>query len=193
MFAPVRVTAPAADPLDLDAVKEHLRVDSPDEDALIGGLIAAAVDHLDGWRGILGRCLITQGWRLDGAAWPCRLRLPFPDTAQVAVTYWDSAGEEQTLEASLWRHLALAGGDVVDFIGPVPALSAGSAAPVSVAFTAGYGPEPEDVPAAIRAALLLMVGDLYRNRSTTAAGTLSAIPMSTTVAALLAPHRRIGL
>lgn len=45
------------------------------------------------------------------------------------------------------------------------------------------------MPAPIRAAILLMVGDLYRNRDTTAVGTISKIDMSTTVENLLAPFR----
>ena len=50
-------------------------------------------------------------------------------------------------------------------------------------------------PEAFRArtvAILLMVGDLYRNRETTGQGAspLGSIPMSTTVEALLAPYRR---
>jgi uncharacterized phage protein (predicted DNA packaging) len=49
---------------------------------------------------------------------------------------------------------------------------------------------PEPVPADVAAAVLLMVGDLYANRETVAAGAVQAIPMSTTVGALLSAFRR---
>lgn len=66
-----------------------------------------------------------------------------------------------------------------------------------VRFTAGYGiangdspaGQTEAVPSAIKAAILLMVGDLYANRVTTIEGRFVPLPMSTTVEALLRPYR----
>jgi uncharacterized phiE125 gp8 family phage protein len=61
----VLITPPAADVLSRDEVKQHLRVDFSDDDALIDGFIAAAVNQLDpaagGW---LGRSLRPQTWEL---------------------------------------------------------------------------------------------------------------------------------
>jgi len=65
MYAPIRTTPPATLPVSLTEAKLHLRVDHDDEDLLIEGLIGAATDHLDGWTGILGRCLEEQEWRQD--------------------------------------------------------------------------------------------------------------------------------
>jgi len=63
MYRPVLVTAPTAMPVSLTEAKAHLRVTSSDEDALITALIASATAYLDGWTGILGRCLMQQIWR----------------------------------------------------------------------------------------------------------------------------------
>lgn len=69
-----------------------------------------------------------------------------------------------------------------------------------IRFTAGYQVESGDspgvmvpaVPAAIKAAIMLMVGDLYAFRETAVEGTrgtVIAAPMSTTVESLLQPYR----
>jgi uncharacterized phiE125 gp8 family phage protein len=64
---------------------------------------------------------------------------------------------------------------------------------VRVTMTAGYG-GPADVPAPLRAAILLMTGDLYRFRESVAVGAAVAeLPVSTSVGALIAPYRRVGL
>jgi hypothetical protein len=45
------------------------------------------------------------------------------------------------------------------------------------------------VPAPIKAAVLLMVGDLYENRETVAEGAPAPVEMSMTVERLLSPYR----
>ena len=61
-----------------------------------------------------------------------------------------------------------------------------------VAFTAGYGDEPEDVPAPIRQALLLLVAHWFERREPVVLG---AAPQEVpaTVAGLLLPYRRLKL
>lgn len=195
---PALVTPPAAPPVTLSEAKAHLRVEHSEDDTMITAMIAAAVSYLDGWTGILGRCLMPQAWRFDFARFPCdrTIRLGFPgmvsagDDAPV-VTYLDSAGAEQTLVATAYH-------TVEDALGSVLRLASGAAWPstachpaaVSVTATFGY-PDAAAVPPAIKAAILLVTGDLYRNRETTGvgSGTIGAIPMSTTVDNLLAPYR----
>ena len=53
------VTAPAAEPVTLAEIKEHLRVDSDLEDALISALITAARQWAETYQ---GRAYITQTW-----------------------------------------------------------------------------------------------------------------------------------
>jgi hypothetical protein len=55
------VTAPALEPLTLEQIKDHLRLDSTDQDLMLGSLIKAArrwTEHF------LSRCLIEQTWDL---------------------------------------------------------------------------------------------------------------------------------
>lgn len=71
------VTAPTADLVPLADMKVYLRVDHDDEDALIGDLTAAAVAYLDGWGGVLGRCIMPQTWAFDAVAGD--VESPMPD------------------------------------------------------------------------------------------------------------------
>lgn len=188
---PRLVVPPAEMPVSLDEAKAHLRVEHDADDTLLAAGIAAAVAHLDGHAGILGRCLVAQDWSLAIAGFGCGvIALPFPDAADVAVSYYPADGSAETALPTTVYHL-------VDYAGgPALVLASGQSWPatsirpdaVTVTATYGYG-TAADVPAAIKAAILLMVGDLYKVRETAAAGTVTAIPSSTTVEALLAPYR----
>ena len=195
-LAPVRTVAPATLPVALAEAKAHLRVEHDEDDAMMSAILAAAVGRLDGWSGILGRCLIEQTWAQPFGRFLCadRLRLPFPSVSAVEITYFPADGSAATdFSSSFWWLTERVTGSMI-------MLASGAAWPatadrpdaVTVTMTVGYGAAPEDVPAPIRSAILLMVGDLYRNRETTGQGsaTLGTIPMSTTVEALLAPYRR---
>jgi len=187
MRSPVLVTPPSDLPVTLDEAKLHLRVDGADDDTLITGLLNAAVSHLDGWTGILGRCLVEQTWRMDFDTF-CRWRLPLaPITEVVSITWRNAAGEVATIADG---NYALRD----DERGPYVYWDRGYAYPsglyesrgVSVTFKAGY--PAEEVPAAIKAAILLMVGNWYRYRSADVDTAVAALPLG--VDALLAPYRR---
>ena len=91
MITPRRTLGPTEKPVSLAEAKAHLRYDDDDQDVLIAACIAAATDRLDGWAGILGRCLVAQTWAVDLGCWPADrwLRLPFPDCGKPVVTYRD--------------------------------------------------------------------------------------------------------
>lgn len=192
---PVRTAAPTKVLLTLDEAKLHLRADGTDDDTLIGFLIDVVTEQLDGWSGTLGRALLTQTWRSDFRLFPVnRLRLPFrPVTAITSIKYYDTANVQQTLPATVYD------GPLTDALGPYAILKFAQYWPipywrddaVSVTFTAGYA-TADAVPKRIRAAALLMLGDLYENRETVMTDLRAAsvkIEMSTTVEALLAPLR----
>ena len=189
---PVRTVAPEVAPVSLAEAKTHLRVDFTDDDTLIGALIDAATAHVDGYTGILARALVTQTWQQDFCDWPGDrvLRLPLAPVASVSsVKYFDSANTEITVAAT--GNYAL----LEDARGPYIKFTSDFAAPalfderddrIRVTFVAGYG-DPAEVPAAIRAALMLIVGDLYKNRD---AGEVAPNAAAT---ALLTPYRRVWL
>ena len=189
-YSPVRTIAPASAPVSLDQAKAHLRVDHDDEDTLIQAFIDAATAHLDGWSGVLGRALVTQTWSQMFDRFEPRLRLPMPAQTVVSVTCVDPDGLTVTVDAPDYVLRTDALGSFVETAHDAhwPAVRDQTGA-VSVAFTCG---EPgSSVPAPIRAAILLMVGDLYASREGVVTGTIVA--ENPTVAALIAPYRRMGI
>lgn len=194
MLAPVLVTAPTDTPISLDEAIDHLKAGGLGDDAFIEGCIDAAVSHLDGWSGILGRALFTQTWRQDFGGFSDKLRLPLTPVASIThVKYYDGDNALQTLSSSVYQLFN-------DALGPYVGLAPDQEWPttydrpeaVDVTFVCGTAAAL--VPASIRAALLLMVGDLYAHRETLQVGSVSsALQTSVTVDALLAPHRRLSL
>lgn len=175
--------APAEQPVSLAEAKAHCRVEHDDDDALIGSLIAAAVGHLDGAAGILGRCLVNQGWAFDMDAFPETIALPLAPVVTVdAVKYIDEADAVQTLATSAY---VVSNGRIEsapDEDWPVTRDRHGA---VTVEFTAGYG-EAANVPAALKAAMLLLIGHWYANREATTPGDMRDLPLA--VQALTTPY-----
>lgn len=189
--------APTVTPISLAEAKAHLRVDHGLDDALIERAIGAAVGHLDGYGGILGRALMAQRWRQFFSFWPASRCLPLalaPVSAIVEVRARTPGGAESVVDPASYRLLAGASRPEVLFSvsASLPALDTVPDA-VAVTYEAGYGASAQAVPAPIRQAMLLMVGDMYRFPETVALGASSAVPMSTTVDRLLAPYRRVRL
>jgi uncharacterized phiE125 gp8 family phage protein len=204
MHRPVLVTAPALMPVSLLEAKEQLAVDADDHDALISGYIAAAVDHLDGWTGILGRALVEQTWRQDFDGFAGVLRLPLAPVISITSIVWRNAdGELATVPSDHYTLMVDDLGPLVKFKSRFAAPSSlNETAPVAVTFLAGYPsiaavradndvpevPAQSTVPAAIKAAILIHVRlmfDAYRLGE--GAG---PIPMAA-IDSLVAPFRRV--
>ena len=138
--------------------------------------------------------LSDRPWR-DWAGWHARwIALPYPPVISVeAITYEDAQGVDQVLSASGWRSTAEGVEPAFGEIWPTGRVDANA---VRIRYRAGYVADPKAdplmprVPAAITAALLLMVGDLYANREAQqvdqSRGTAVENP---TAAALLQPFR----
>lgn len=190
MLAPVRTVAPAEMPVTLDQAKAQCRVDGDDEDALISALVAAAVDHLDGWSGVLGRALVTQTWRQEFDRFSPIMRLPLLARTISTIKWRDAAGDETALADGAYSVFVDARGSYVraedEFVAP-----AGVTGPAGVSVEFVAGTPASDVPPAIKAAILLLVGHWYVNREAASDGPLTAVPMA--VDALIAPFRRIGV
>ena len=186
-----QLMSPAQKPLSLTVVREHLRVVDAGEDALIEGLIDAATSHLDGRHGILGRALITQGWELKLKCWPSDdgMKLPFPPLQAIEhVKYINEAGVEQLMPSSDY---SVEPGEFVSILRLAPEkkwpVLGASNWPVRISFRCGFGDVPDDIPKAIRQAMLLLIGHWYENRSEVEACELSQVPMAST--ALLSPYK----
>lgn len=155
-----RLQPPSELPVSLDELKEHVRVDHNEEDATLSLYLAAAVEQLDGWSGMLGRALMEQSWaaELDYLPASGEIELPLPPLQSVdAVWITNAAGEAEQLDLAAYE-VRLAAGAVL--VRNRPRIARG---PITVEFTAGAG-TPAAVPANVRAAILLVAADLYANR-----------------------------
>ena len=156
MQRPVLVTAPAELPVTLAEAKAECRVWHGDEDAMIERYVRAATAHLDGWSGILGRCLMTQRWRATFDAWAPCLRLPFTNLDNVAVVHGEG-------DADVSVSFVLREDSIGPWLDPVagfgyPALAGRGA--IRVEFDAGFG-GAADVPATLKTAILMHVRQMY--------------------------------
>lgn len=202
MHAPILVTPAEMLPVSLAEARAHLRLDAVDDDAVVTALIAAATAHLDGWTGVLGRCLVEQVWRQDFDAFARCLPLPLGPVIEASTVTWrNSAGQIATVAISNYSLRTDAGGRSVVRFKDSYALPTDlhEVAAISVTYRAGYETTPGDgesdpvssVPAPIKAAILLLVGNWFENRESVTAGSMSELPMA--VNALLYPYRRVGL
>lgn len=159
-------TAPTVYPVTLEEAKTHLRIDANDQDAYINGLIAVAVELAQVQA---GRQFCTATLTLKLASFPAdnsRIELPRPPLARVtSITYKDGAGTTQTLAANTDYEVVT--DEVKGFVAPCygetwPS-TCGGAEDVTIIYVAGYGTAAA-VPAAVKHAIKLILGDLYANR-----------------------------
>lgn len=170
------ITEPASEPLTLDEVKAQCRVSGSSEDALLAIYIAAARKNAEA---ITGRSLITRTLEQVVDAFPdASLRLGSPPVQSIVSVKYIPAGSATltTLDPSAYT--------LDDINGPgwlLPVDTWPETADVSncvqVRFTAGYGSSSTDVPADIRAWLLLTAATLYAQREAIdTAGRATALP-----------------
>lgn len=161
------ITPPVALPVSLEEAKKHCRVEAEDtdEDTLIEGLIAGAVDLLDGPSGILGRAIVTQVWLLELPSFPDVISLPIEPVQSVAVSYWDSDGVEQALSAEAYDLInAPSRRTQMKLVSGVslPALQ-DTSFPVRISITAGFGAAAQ-VPPALQVVIKMIVGMWFEHR-----------------------------
>ena len=185
-FRPTLTTPPAESPVSLEEVKDFCVVGFSDDDDLLTSLRDAAVSHLDGFRGVLGRAMIAQTWAISYTEWRREIVLRVPDVSSVSITYNDADGVEQTATGATIHAKPM--GTLVrlpdDFA--FPALETDNAAPITVTFTCGFG-DADDVPAALKVAVKALTATWYGHR---AAMPDKALPMG--VEALVAPWRWVA-
>jgi len=158
-----QTAAPEAEPLTAAEAKAHLRVVSTDDDTYIGTLIEAARARVENF---LARQLISATWALTLDEFAPEIVLPFPPFQSLtSIAYVDANGDDQTLSSSVYTTYLL--NDVTrvieDYNQDWPTTRTQRDA-VTVTWVAGYGDAGSDVPASIRHAMLLVIGDLYEHR-----------------------------
>ena len=159
MRPPVLITAPTEPVVTLAELLAHLRVDHSDEDDMIVSLERAAVAHLDGWTGVLGRAIRPQVWRQEFGATEV-VRLAMPDVTAITLAGFDEAGESVTVSGIL----------KADYRGPWVEVT-GAYHTLRVTYTCGM--TAAQLPAA-QIVVKLMVGNWYANREAVVVGAAPA-------------------
>jgi uncharacterized phiE125 gp8 family phage protein len=184
--------APAAEPISLAEAKAHLRVDTDDEDALIGSLITAARMLIER---TLGLALVTQGWSYFLDHWPERgcIALPLlPMQAVSAVTVHDADGGASVLDSDGYTMDVLSAPARLVLTAPAPSVTMRAFNAYEVAFTAGFGDAGSDVPQPMRHAVTLLVAHWFERREPVELGP-GPQEVPAIVSGLLQPYRRVRL
>lgn len=161
-------TATTPDIIDFDTFKvQHLRVDSTYENTLIAEMLNAAIDHLEGPVGYLaGRSLINTEW-IEDIPRPCQeeIKLKMATLVSIAsITYEDLDGNTQTLASTAYSYRISPIGEGFVTCKDWPQMAEGES--LHIRYTAGYGDAADDIPAAIRMAIMIHAAHMYRNRET---------------------------
>ena len=170
-MAIVLTAPPAQEPVALADAKLHLRVDVADDDALISRLITGARSELE--RG-LGRAFIIQSYTYLIDAWPAgfAVNLPIAPVQSIdQVRVYALGGSFIVVPPSTYLLDGLGSPPRLIRRGslswPIPLQPANG---IAIDFTAGHGANPQDVPAALRIASLLLTAHWYEHRQLGEAG-----------------------
>lgn len=185
------VTPPATEPVTLAEAKDHLRLETSDDDAYVTTCIQAARQYAEEvcWRGFVTQ---TREAVLDGFPSGCEVELPGGNLGAIAsVSYADAAGVLQTMDAGRYE------ADTISTPGRL-LLAYGQSWPsarhqwdaVRIRYTVGW--EVADVPAPIKQALLLLASHFYEIRTPEVIGAPVG-KVAFAVDALLAPYRLVSL
>jgi uncharacterized phiE125 gp8 family phage protein len=155
-----------------------MKVDTTDDDVIIGYVLLAATDQVEQTLG-LQLCQATWDWYLDSWDDPHYggdvLRPPrSPLISVAAINYTDSAGSEQTAATTVYAvDTASTPGRISLKYGQSWPTIYDQADSIKVQFVCGFATSTSSdevavaVPDNIRAALFMLVDDMYTNRSAT--------------------------
>ena len=186
--------------------KLHLRVDFPDDDALISPLITAArsvcetrlrqalitqtvalyMDMFPWGGGYLNRQIRQMGpstpYWLPSSTFPIDLPKP-PVQSIVSVQYWDYNNVLQTVDPAIYNFEVGIPARIAPLFGKVWPIAQPRPGSVIITYVVGYGMNATDVPINIVAAMKLLIGSWYEHREHVNIGQYVEIPE--TVDALL--------
>ena len=164
------------EPVTLDEMKTHLRVDCTADDDLITSLIVASREWCEMYE---NRAYITQTITANTFWLPDQIILPKPLLQSVtSITYVDIAGDTQTVSSDLYDvDTVREPGQITRAYNETYPSVRGDVNGVTIVYKAGYGDTAEDVPERVKAAIKLMCGHLYEHRETVSDISMEDIPM----------------
>lgn len=169
-------TAPAAEPIELEEAKLHLRVDIDDDDVLIEAALIAIREACEGYK---NHRFITQTWDIFMDAFPGSDEIILPDSLfpLVSVThikYTDEDNNQSTFDSGNYATDVYSNPARIkltkDANWPSDPLYVINGVEIQV--IVGYG-DPDDVPKKIKQAMLLWLGHYYENREQVTVGEIA--------------------
>ena len=171
---------PVGEPVALAAGKAFLRIDYDGEDTKVSSLISSARARVEAETGL---CLLERTVKLELSRWPPNdleartLELPIGPVSSLQSVRID--GEDFTSRFVLQKGRP----DRLKFRGTVLPIAQDG---FEVSLIAGFGPDESHVPADLKLAVKLLVAESYSRLN-------SNDELSTDIAVLLAPWRRVSL
>lgn len=168
-------TAPAAEPVTLAEAKLHCKVDIADDDALLTSLITAVRLQAEN---LTQRALVTQTWDVTFDSFSAdSMDIPFPPLQSVtSINYIDANGATQILASTEYQVIKNElVGRIVPAYGKSWPTTRDDPAAVTVRMVAGYG-AAADVPASIKAWMLISIATLYDQREAIMQGATTELP-----------------
>lgn len=165
------ITAPASEPISLEAAKNHLKVDYDTDDTLISGLITAAREYAEDYTNLK---LITQTVEevfpcfppLEGAVHHDAITLTFSPLQSVSsISYLNTSGASTPLaESEYIDHTHMKPPLITPEVDKEWPDTYDQPDAVKVTYVVGFG-AADDIPETIISAMLLMIGYWYENRA----------------------------
>lgn len=172
----LKLVTPGSALVTLNELKRHVHAeDFTDDDSYLESLAAVATDHIGGAEGWLGRALGSSVWELRLDCFPARINIPLPPLQSIdAISYVDIDGATQTY--ATFREFGVGSANGQGFALPAydedwPDTREEPEA-VRITFTSGY----ETLPASIKHAILMLVGQWYDKREDASEIKLTEIP-----------------
>ena len=170
-----RLSQTGGDPVPLSEIKAHLRVDSADEDTLIGEYARAAADHIESITSVVLSTTSYQQRPVCFAEHVSLARRPVQQVQQVELRQND--GSWVQVSSLLWAF-----DDIREVILP-------TGKDYRITFLAGFdatNPVPDD----LKQAYLLLISYFFENRAY-ARGSLVDLP--TNITTLIAPYKEVRI
>lgn len=187
-YALSQTVAPTEEPVSLEELKDHCRVDLDDDDALLlsFGVMARESLEIETARQFLTATYVMAldmfpgGFMRQAGSWSYwdGIRVPRPPLQSVtSITYTDTAGATQTLATSVY------GVDIYSepgriYLKPSQIWPSTYDVPnaVLITFVAGWT-DTTKMPQALKQAIKLWTADAYENREASAEKSLTEIPL----------------
>lgn len=141
------IAPPTQEPVTVEAVKTYLRVDNEEENGTLENLVKAAREAVEQYT---LRAFLRQTWELILERPSRYIYLPRPPIIEIE----EVVAGGKPLEPGQYELLAK----------ELLVLKAVPGNELRVRYVAGYGDDPNEVPVAIRQAIMMLVGHMYENR-----------------------------